>query len=410
MDSSLFATPKSSALSLSALSSSRTIPGGSAGSGGSSGASQSILSAYRELQAKARTVEKARAEALHERDELRRQALQAKRHQAIARSRNESQGNEAVLAVRTSCEAVRAAQLDVSARLYAADADLQVKHREMAEQERDLAALEESLLEQQVHHATMHRRNQELEAELEAETRRFEVLQSKHKSLAVQHSAELTHAKDEVNVQKLERQQLHEADSRSRLRAAAMHRYIALVLNVNGDLVSSLQRQTLAAKQLEQFVVLPRYSWPRGQFQSTLNLVTTTATDAVYKLRQRQRRVRGNGWPGVPPPQRLQRVGAAMTMHAAFHPNPAPALFVREGVIRRKTRGKKSKRKTSSSVGPSAKDDYNVGVGVSSSVYAADFLNAIIRQSRENARNLRLAKKNRKQATKVPSYMMPKTF
>lgn len=384
---------------------------GSVGSGGS-GATQSILGAFRELQAKARAVEKARADAMHERDELRRQALQSKRHQAIARSRNESQGNEAILAIRTSCETVRAAQLDASARLYTADANLQTKHREMAEQERELATLEELLMEQQAHRAAMQRSNQELESELESETRRFELLQGKHKALAVQHCAEVTHAKDEVNVLRLERQQLHDSDSRVRLRAAAMHRYISLVLNINGDLVSSLERQTAAAKKLEEFVVLPRYSWPRGQFYSTLNLVTTTATDTIYSKKNRIRLQRRAGSLKGLPAQRLQTTGAVAMQAAIRH--SSPMSLIQESVPQKKRKRKKCKRKTGAVVGASSGDDDNVGAGVSNTVSAADFLNAIMRQSRENAQTLRLAKQQRRKAgrgpTKMPSYMLPKTY
>jgi len=258
----------------------------STGTGSTSHSSSgSVVGAFKELQHTARAVERGRAEAYKQRDELRRLLSEQRRHQALSRSKNESLSNEPILAVRRNCEVVKAALQDAHGKLYAHEAELRVAQEEENVKTERLCALEQELADEHSKHMRLVRRTHDLETQLEQVDKRFEVLTQRHQQLSVSAAEAKMRALDQVNVCKIEAKQTLDAAARAQLRSKATSDYINMILGVNNDLVCSLEQQSQAAAQLERFIIVPRYRWPKGQMTGALQLVATAATDSMYQAR-----------------------------------------------------------------------------------------------------------------------------
>jgi hypothetical protein len=131
------------------------------------------------------------------------------------------------------------------------------------------------------------RRGRELESELELEQKRLEVLSQRRMALTVGMAEARTRLLDEINNCKLDTRQTQDAAARAQLRCNALSQYMTLILNVNADLVKSIEQQQSAKQHLDRFVVMPRYTWPKGIVSNALSLVATAATDTLHQSRAR---------------------------------------------------------------------------------------------------------------------------
>ena len=249
--------------------------------------STSTLAAFKELQAKARAVEQGRAEAFRQREELRRALGESRRRDALVRSKSESLGNESVSAVRSKGDVVKALQHELHVKEHALNAEARVTQEEIGSRTTRVCELEEVYADQHTHNMRLLRRGRELESELELEQKRLEVLSQRRMALTVGMAEARTRLLDEINNCKLDTRQTQDAAARAQLRCNALSQYMTLILNVNADLVKSIEQQQSAKQHLDRFVVMPRYTWPKGIVSNALSLVATAATDTLHQSRAR---------------------------------------------------------------------------------------------------------------------------
>jgi len=336
--------------------------------------SSSTLAAFKELQTKARAVEQGRAEAFRQREELRRQLAESRRREALVRSKSESLGNESVLAVRSKGDVVKALQHELHVKEHTLNAEARVIGEEIGSRTARVCELEEAYADQHTQNMRLLRRGRELESELELEQKRLEVLSQRRMALTVSMAEARTRLLDEINNCKLETRQTQDAAARAQLRCNALGQYMTLILNVNADLVQSIEQQQSAKQHLDRFVVMPRYTWPKGIVNNALGLVATAATDTLHQNRLRTAKTRVS----------------------------KDTIFLREEdgrVPRRKVRRPKKTSKNAFVPLSDAVDE----TGFSS----ADFLNVLVRTA--NRQFQRKPKRPRFPST-LPGYMRPKSF
>ena len=387
---------------------------------GTNSTSSSVVGAFKELQNTARAIERGRAEAYKQRDELRRLLSEQRRHQALSRSKSESLSNEPILAVRRNCEVVKAALQDAHGKLYAHEAELRVVQEEENVKTERLCALEQELADEHSKHIRLVRRTHDLEAQLEQVDKRFEVLTQRHQQLSVSAAEAKMRALDQINVCKIDAKQTLDAAARAQLRSNATSDYINMILGVNSDLVCSLEQQSQAAAQLERFVIVPRYRWPKGQMTGALQLVATAATDSMYQARGAANlpvHLAAGGRRGAA----AQRRSRGLRLAQQEHP---PPLGAGRCVQMNKSRGRRrgnaknqpplilaQSRTNSASRGrhTSSSDEF---FDADAALSAADFLNALVHSS--NTVKQRQKSSVRRQARApfqaLPSYMRPKSY
>ena len=380
-----------------------------------------MLGAFKELQTTARGVERGRGEALRQRDELRRLLAESRRHQALSRSKNESMSNEPIVAVRKSCENVKASQQEVHGRMYAREAEMRVLQEDLETKTRRLCELEQELADEHCAQIRLARRTRELESQLEQTEKRHSVMQARHQSLTVSAAETKIRALDEVSACKVEAQQTRDAASRAQMRAGAMSEYISMVLGVNADLVRSLEQQSAAAAQLERFVILPRYSWPKGTVRGALQLVATAATDSLYQAQggvaaaafaQAQAQAQGRRGQGLGKRRKALSstpLGAGRQVTLISSPTPALARSFSASSKRRATKTPSSNSTASPRPQSAGLFEHEHVVDEQGALSAADFLNALVRNSRLQQRQ-NSTRRRRQAPINLPSYMRPKSF
>ena len=66
--------------------------------------------------------------------------------------------------------------------------------------------------------------------------------------------------------------------------------YMDMLMQINTDLVEGVQAKHEAKEQINQFVVVPHFAWPRGIVRKATKIVTEAAASDIHeaKLRARQ--------------------------------------------------------------------------------------------------------------------------
>lgn len=354
----------------------------------------SVMTAFKSLQATARAVEKGRFEAIKQRDELRRVLGENRRLHALNRSKNESLNNESIHIIRTNADAVKASQHDAHDRLSALEAVMRVMQEEIEEKTRRLCESEQAYSDQHTEQARLQRRSSQLQAELEHQQKRLEVAGQRHQAAAIAAAEDRTRAGDEINTIKIEHNQIRDAIARSQLRTAAASSYISMVLGVNADLVQGLEQQSKAKQELNKFVIVPRYRWPKGQIRGALSLIASAATDSLYSAREARqgRRGRRRGSHRL-----LKRPDFDLSLNQDCAMPLGNGRTVRTVAERR---GKRSSRKIM----------YEEVLHPDSDVGAVDFLNALVHKSNSASRKMKADWRPSSASNRLPSYMRPKTY
>mmetsp|Transcript_20593 Transcript_20593/g.29538 ORF Transcript_20593/g.29538 Transcript_20593/m.29538 type:complete len:554 (+) Transcript_20593:84-1745(+) len=198
----------------------------------------SVITAFRELQSKAKSVETERASAVRIRDELRQELVEARRSQALARNKQELRVNDHYLSIKASTEEL----MDSHAQLRKKLSKCNETHSSLEHQVKHLSAKKSILtndnrrLEHDIDLAR--ERVGTLKSELVASTTRGDSMEKRLNTDAAAEEQLLRERLHEV-------MELHEKEKimivKADIRLAALQKYMEIILQVNGDLCEAIK-------------------------------------------------------------------------------------------------------------------------------------------------------------------------
>jgi len=248
----------------------------------------SISSTFRQLQHKCRNVELGRADALRERDELHRLLHENQRRESLLRSRGAGHTSEVLMDIKSKCSALEEQISGSRSRLVdlesAANASQDIIFVRRAELEMEEAELGQAQREKQS--GTMKVKDYGTETtSVRARSNALEVRQQRSRVAAAEAEAQ---AKALTISAELELQRGRRDRIQSTARADALETYLRLLLRINKDLCDAVHARELAEKQMKKFVIIPRYSWPKGVVEKAEAVLKDAAAEHALMIQRRE--------------------------------------------------------------------------------------------------------------------------
>ena len=247
------------------------------------GAAASVITAFRQLQARSRYAEQEHAEAARQRDALRRQIEASQRTQSFLKSQTELEANENFQNMRATTDDMVAAKRDLELHLMTLqDASISTQ-RSNAHERALVVALEGEVSEVQAKVHALRATNRALENELKLTEGRCErVAHSVESSPPARqkhrHRAEEAICACEENIENAER-----ATAMTRQRCDALQRYSEMILGINGDLCRRIMETASTREHIRDLATKltpPRYQWPKElPYDSILNAIGDAAAE-----------------------------------------------------------------------------------------------------------------------------------
>lgn len=249
--------------------------------------SLSAMSAYRGLQLKARDAERAREAALRERDEVKRQIYEKNRRDSLMRSRVMSNTSEKLLGIQADNNRVRKQNDELEEMLKDMNIATSSIQRDVVERRQRIIDETEGNGDISTKSLDVYKVTRDLESEIGREHVRIEELEQKCQHARVGAAEAEARAKSEiVNIGiDLERQRAYFNSTHAR--ADALENYLNMLLQINADLIDAVQAKEDAAEQIQKFVVVPRYTWPKGIVKKATRVVTEAAAEQILEEKQR---------------------------------------------------------------------------------------------------------------------------
>ena len=317
----------------------------------------SITSTFRQLQHKCRNVELGRADALRERDELHRLLHENQRRESLLRSRGAGHTAETLMEVKGKCasldeqicnlkshlvdlESAANASQDI---IFVRRAELEMEEAELGQAQREKQSLASKVKDYTAETTSVRNRSNALEVRQQRSRVAAAEAEAQAKALTISAELELSRVRQE---------KVH-----STARADALQTYMQLLLRINKDLCDAVYARELAEKQMKKFVIIPRYSWPKGVVEKAEAVLQDAAAEHALRIKRREEvkaakktfsntlkgsrkpkeaAVKGGGraghgrnpWQGVPGPTRMAE------KRPAPKPIPKPIFTRRTGPVR----------------------------------------------------------------------------
>lgn len=226
----------------------------------------SVISAFRELQAKSKSIEHERSEAVQERDLLKTALSDQRRKFANDRSKFEMETTEMLLHQKAINDRIRHERADLEAKVLAEEEISRSVDRGMKAEHALIAALKEE--------CGVHDRQMEtLEQQIQLQREELSVIKGriKHVNIVTEsHSPKKNKGQyrrlNEL-IESLETQiaKVNNSAARSATKFASLQKYVDLIVKINGELVETLvtREQTRARILRLSGQMAPRYAWPK---------------------------------------------------------------------------------------------------------------------------------------------------
>lgn len=257
-------------------------------SSASSGRAVSITSAFRQLQHKCRNIEIGRADAIRELDEMKRLLSENARRDSLLRSRAAAYSAETLLELRTNgskvegeCESLKATLETLEASTLAAQNEVFDLRKRLESEEQQVGDSQQGLLQNQ-------NRGRDYNREIEAVAERVSRLDDRQQWDRIAAAEAEARTKEAVVAAELELTRVSAEASNSKARSEAMHTYMKLLLNINKDLCDAAGARHAAETQMKKFVIIPRYSWPKGVVDTATAALTGAAAEHAMQILQRK--------------------------------------------------------------------------------------------------------------------------
>jgi hypothetical protein len=209
----------------------------------------SVIMAFRDLQSKAKAIEKERASAIRVREELRQELAESKRALELARNKQELRANDHYLSLKSSTEELMISHSQLQGAVSERTSQLSRIQNQLLNQQAKQSVLDSDRKKYKVDVTAANEKLSTLRSELINSTHRIETLE---KRFHVDHSKDmrLLSRKEEALVESIERD--HIATIKADTRLAAMEKYLEIILKVNGDLCEALTSQTETENRLSK--------------------------------------------------------------------------------------------------------------------------------------------------------------
>lgn len=251
----------------------------------SSMSASNIISAFKELQAKVKTIENERFIAVRERDSLRHELSTKRRDQALARSKVEIEASEAMLRLRSTSDRLKYECNEADSRVAAQQGILTASTRGLEANRATFQQLQLDIAENHNKIISLERRISFLRNELSNDDERVVKIErtaqaspGKHRKSQVKLHTEVINLQEQVENAEFERR-------RGEAQLAALHSYMEVVLKINENLCETLvAREEAKAKilKMSERALPPHYSWPKEvPYHSILEIINDAATATV---------------------------------------------------------------------------------------------------------------------------------
>lgn len=243
----------------------------------------SVVSAFRELQVKAKSIETERAEAIRDRDELRQELHERRREQISWVGKAEMQAADALSNIRAATERTKREYTDLDSKLAAHEEMHRSIQRGLIAQKSLCTTLEDDIgyMTTKIH--AMERNNAMLKSEI------FRV---DNRTNRVREEAELSPSKNRAKrasvlatIASLEAQisRVKAGQGKSEAKASALQQYMELVIRINEDLCDTIVAQEQSKARIMRFAGKyqppPHHQWPKEvPFNNIMDAVATAAT------------------------------------------------------------------------------------------------------------------------------------
>jgi hypothetical protein len=289
----------------------------------------SVIMAFRDLQSKAKVIEKERASAIRVREELRQELSESKRGQELARNKHELRANDHYLSLKSSTEELMIGHSRLQSSMNEKTDQLSRIQHQLLNQQAKHSLLESDRKKYKVDLTTANEKLSTLHSELINSCHRVETLEKRFQG---DQSGELKSLSRQMEalVDRIERD--HIAQIKADTRLAAMEKYLEIILKVNGDLCEALTSQTETENRLAK-MAQKQLTIDSKIREKEIKLILESAesiglTHALNISRQMQQLVGPRIARSVSPPRRSHATkDPTMKRHEAIRKSISPGRY-----------------------------------------------------------------------------------
>lgn len=253
-----------------------------------SGSNASISSAFRQLQHKCRNVEAGRADSLRELAEMKRLMNEQSRRDSLLRSRTASHANETLQEKNDQSSKIQTVINSLQTKLSELERHCHEAQDDVFEKQRSIEAEERALEQSQAQLLMISSKNRDYERETEMVRERVAKLEEGRQQRALQAAELEAVVKESIVGAGLELTRAKQNHMNTKARAGALQTYLRLLLNINRDLCDAVQARERAEQQMKKFVIIPRYSWPKGKVAEATEMLTGVAAEHALDIQRRR--------------------------------------------------------------------------------------------------------------------------
>lgn len=245
--------------------------------------STNVMVAYRQLQLKARDAERARESALRERDEVKRQIYEKNRRDSLMRSRIMSNTSEKLLGIQQDNDRIRRQNDELESDLSTLNMAISSIQRDTVERRQRIIDETEGNGEITTKSLDVYKVVRDLESEIGRVHVRIEDLEQKCQRVRVGAAEAEARAKSEIVNVGIDLERQRATYNHSQARGDPLENYLNILLQINADLIDAVQAKEDAKMQIDKFVVVPRYTWPKGVVKKATRVVTEAAAEQILE-------------------------------------------------------------------------------------------------------------------------------
>ena len=249
--------------------------------------SVNVMQAFRQLQLKAREIESLRDTALRERDESQRQIYEKGRRDSLMRSRVMSNTNEKLLGIQGDNDRIRRDNEELEASIRDINEICATLQRDIGDRRKRLNEETEASGNMDTLSIETYKIGRQMESEIAKSEVRIHDLNEQYQRFHVRASDSVTSKKADIRSTMNEVATAKENLNNLKMRASVIENYMDMLIQINTDLVEAVQAKQEAKEQISQFVVVPRYSWPKGIVKKATQIVTEAAATDLHKQKAR---------------------------------------------------------------------------------------------------------------------------
>ena len=138
-----------------------------------------------------------------------------------------------------------------------------------------------------------YKQTRDLESEIEESTQRVSDLNEQYHRFRLKANDEETSKRAEIRSTLSEMALAKESLGNAHAQCSVLESYMDMLMQINTDLVEGVQAKHEAKEQINEFVVVPRFAWPRGIVRKATKIVTEAAASDINEAKLRVRTNKG---------------------------------------------------------------------------------------------------------------------